>query len=67
MPPSPFVSFSSPSSSSPPSPRYIGLTRCSPELALAAVEVLHGVSMTPKAGQDMTATIVGDKVGHLYP
>ena len=41
---------------------YVGLTRCSPELALAAVQVLHGVSLSPKAGKDMTATIVGNKV-----
>ncbi len=42
--------------------RYVGVTRCSPELALAAVQVLHGVAQTPKAGKDIATAIVSNKV-----
>ena len=39
------------------------MTRCSPELALAAVRVLYGVSQSPSAGKAMATTLLGDKVG----
>ena len=45
--------------------RYVSITDRSPELALAAVKILHLVSMTTKSAKDMASCITADKVKTL--